>query len=146
MTPTSFATTRLVRAPRERVFAAWTTPDSLKKWWGPGPVTCPEAHIDLREGGAYRIANTEIDGSIIWISGEFEEVKAPERLVYTWNVSAVPGAATLVTIEFRVHPDGTEIALRHDRFTDEAIRAMHGEGWEAILDKLVPALEGPGHS
>jgi uncharacterized protein YndB with AHSA1/START domain len=80
---TALGLTRIIRAPRERVFAAWTEPAALRQWWGPGPVTCPEAHIDLRVGGAYRIANRQVDGSITWISGEFQSVRPPEELVYT---------------------------------------------------------------
>jgi uncharacterized protein YndB with AHSA1/START domain len=127
---------RVVRAPRPRVFAAWTTPETLRQWWGPGPVTCPEAHIDLREGGAYRIANREADGSTTWITGIFQRVLIPEELVYTWNVSIVPGEETLVRVAFREHPEGTEVELRHERFADPAVRDMHGAGWASCLDKL----------
>ena len=79
---------RVIRAPRERVFAAWTEPALLTQWWGPGPVTCPEAHIDLRVGGAYRIANLEVDGSITWIKGTFARVRPPEELAYTWTIGS----------------------------------------------------------
>jgi uncharacterized protein YndB with AHSA1/START domain len=137
----ALAVSRIVRAPRPKVFAAWTTPETLKKWWGPGPVSCPEAHIDLREGGEYSIANLEMDGSITWITGHFEEVITPERLVYTWHVSIVPGVWTLVTVEFREHRDGTEVAVRHDRFADPGVRDMHAQGWESCLDKLAALLE-----
>jgi len=140
MNPTALALTRLIKAPREKVFAAWTTPETLKKWWGPGPVTCPEAHIDLREGGEYRIANQETDGSITWISGRFERVRVPEQLVYTWNVSIVPGSPTLVTLDFFEHPEGTEIVLKHERLADAAIRDMHLQGWNGCIDKLEALL------
>lgn len=136
MTPTALSTTRIIRAPRERVFRAWTDPEILKQWWGPGPVTCPEAHIDLRVGGAYRIANTQPDGSVTWISGVFETVTPPEQLIYTWNVSIVPGEPTLVTLYFHDHPEGTELVLNHERFTDPAVRDMHLQGWDGCIDKL----------
>ncbi|GLQ54642.1 SRPBCC family protein [Devosia nitrariae] len=136
MTPTALSMTRVIRAPRERVFAAWTDPESLKKWWGPGPVVCPEAHVDLREGGAYRIANRHPDGSVTWISGVFERVVQPEQLVYTWSVSTYPGNPTLVTLDFNQHPEGTELVLNHERFTDAATRDMHMAGWEGCLVKL----------
>ena len=63
MQPTALSLTRVIRAPLEKVFAAWTRPELLRQWWGPGPVTCPEAEVDLREGGAYRLANVEADGT-----------------------------------------------------------------------------------
>ncbi|WP_421951594.1 SRPBCC family protein [Pelagibacterium sp.] len=141
MTPTALSMTRLIRAPRERVFAAWTDPAELARWWGPGPVTCPEAHIDLREGGAYRIANRHEDGSITWISGVFEKVFRPSQLVYTWSVSIVPGEPTLVTVSFNEHKEGTELVLEHARFADKAIRDMHLEGWNGCLDKLEQLLQ-----
>ena len=133
----------VIRAPREEVFAAWTDPELLKRWWGPGPVTCPEAHVDLREGGTYRLANLEVDGSTTWISGRFERVRAPEELVYTWNVSIVPGEATLVRVEFLIHPEGTELVLTHERFAVKSVRDMHVQGWNACIDKLQAMLDGP---
>ncbi len=124
------------RRAREKVFAAWTDPELLKKWWGLGHVSCPEAHVDLREGGDYRLANLEADGSIVWISGRFERVRAPEELVYTWTVSILPGEPTPVRVLFLDHPDGTELVLSHERFALEAVRAMHLQGWNGCLDKL----------
>jgi uncharacterized protein YndB with AHSA1/START domain len=134
--PTALTLTRLIRAPREEVFAAWTDPRMLVQWWGPGPVTCPEAHVDLREGGAYRIANLEGDGSITWISGNFRRVRAPEELVYTWSVSMVSAGPTLVRVLFLPHDAGTELVLTHERFAAEAVRDMHLQGWNGCIDKL----------
>lgn len=142
MQPTELSLTRVIRAPREKVFAAWTEPETLKQWWGPGLVTCPEAHVDLREGGNYRLANLEVDGSITWISGRFERVRAPEELVYTWEVSILPGLPTLVRVLFLPHPDGTEMTLIHERFALEAVRDMHLQGWGGCIDKLERLLTG----
>jgi uncharacterized protein YndB with AHSA1/START domain len=127
---------RIIRASREEVFAAWTSAELLPLWWGPGPVSCPEAEIDLRVGGTYRIANREADGSITWITGEFLRVVEAEELVYTWTVSIVPGAPTLVHVAFNPHPEGTELVLTHERFVDPAVRDMHAAGWAGCLDKL----------
>jgi uncharacterized protein YndB with AHSA1/START domain len=142
MQATALSLTRIIRAPREKVFAAWTEPELLRRWWGPGHVSCPEAHVDLREGGAYRLANLEADGSIVWISGQFERVRAPEELVYTWTVSILPGERTLVRVVFLTHPEGTELVLTHERFAVEAVRDMHRRGWGGCLDKLEAMLAG----
>jgi uncharacterized protein YndB with AHSA1/START domain len=138
--PTALSLRRIIRAPREKVFAAWTEPELLKKWWGPGPVSCPEAHVDLREGGEYRLANLETTGSIVWISGRFERVRAPEELVYTWTISSLPGESTLVRVQFLPHPEGTELVLAHERFALAATRDMHLKGWGGCLDKLEARL------
>ena len=142
MQPTELRLSRIIRAPREDVFAAWTDPELLTQWWGPGPVSCPEAHVDLREGGTYRLANLQVDGSITWISGTFERVRAPEELVYTWTVGTASGVPTLVRVVFLPHPEGTELVLTHERFAVEAVRDMHLQGWDACVDKLEAMLAG----
>jgi uncharacterized protein YndB with AHSA1/START domain len=142
MQPTELHLRRVIRAPREDVFAAWTEPELLKQWWGPGPVTCPEAEVDLREGGGYRIANREPDGNIIWISGTFRTVRAPEELVYTWRLEDAAGEPTLVRVSFLPHDEGTELVLTHERFAVEAVRDMHLQGWNGCIDKLAAMLAG----
>ena len=47
--------TRVIRAPRPRVYEAWTNPDTLKQWFGPANMNCSSATLDVRVGGAYRI-------------------------------------------------------------------------------------------
>jgi uncharacterized protein YndB with AHSA1/START domain len=140
MQATVLTLTRIIRAPREDVFAAWTEPEALKQWWGPGPVTCPEAHVDLCEGGTYRLANREPDGSIVWITGRFERVRAPAELVYTWSVSILPGEPTLVRVLFLPHAEGTELVLTHERFVAMPVRDMHLQGWNGCIDKLEAML------
>ena len=80
---------KIIRAPRERVFAAWTKPELLKRWWGPGEVTCPEAEVDLQVGGKYRLANLQPDGKVIWISGTFEQVSPPKKLGCGLNYTSI---------------------------------------------------------
>lgn len=55
--------TRIIDAPREDVFRAWTEPDEIRRWWGPGEFTCPEAEVDLRPGGEYRLAMQPTEGT-----------------------------------------------------------------------------------
>ena len=95
--------TRQFSAPRERVFAAWTTPEALKRWWCP-PGWVPERiEVDLRTGGTYSLGMRESKGrSVVSIQGRFLEVRAPKRLVYTWRWNgAFEGMPeTQVTVEF----------------------------------------------
>lgn len=128
--------TKVIKAPRDIVFNAWTEPKHLKNWWGPGKVHCPEAHIDLKVGGKYRIANKMEDGSVLWISGQFEEINPPEKLVYDWYVGEEDNAPSLVTVLFREHVDGTELVIWHACIGDVATRDMHGKGWLGCLEKL----------
>ncbi len=79
----SLSITRTFAAPRERVFQAWTDPEELKKWWGPDGYTTPSAEVDLKVGGSYRFAMKPPGGEVFFLSGEYREVRAPEKLVYT---------------------------------------------------------------
>jgi uncharacterized protein YndB with AHSA1/START domain len=130
---------RTIRTNPERAFAAWTDPAEIQRWWGPGPVTCPAAEVDLRAGGAYRIANRKPDGTVMWIVGEFELVEPPRRLVYSWRVDP-EAAPERVEVTFSPHAEGTEVVVRHGRIRDRATRDGHAEGWEGCLAGLADYL------
>ena len=127
---------RIIHAPAERLFKAWTEPEQLRQWWGPESVTCMEAEVDLRVGGRYRIGNQFSDGTVVWISGTFELIDAPHRLVYTWRIGTDP-AEERVTVSFRATTDGqTEVTVVHERIPDKGTRDRHEEGWFGCLKKL----------
>jgi uncharacterized protein YndB with AHSA1/START domain len=130
---------RTIKAPVARVFEAWTQPEQLRRWWGPRPVTCSDAEVDLRVGGAYRIGNLVPDGHVVWISGEFEVVDPPHRLVYTWHVEgkAPPTPErSRVTVRFEPHAAGTEVIVVHERIPTQETRADHEQGWNGCLEGL----------
>ena len=133
---------RLIRASAERIFDVWTQPEHLKLWWGPNSVECVDAEVDLRVGGRYRIANQFPDGKILWISGEFEAIERPHRLVYTWRVGDEEAAAERVTVTFEARGEDTEVIVAHERIPTEAMRDMHEQGWVGCLDGLLDYLEG----
>ena len=78
---------RRFRASSERVSRAWTQPVALREWWCPAGWAAGEIKIDLRVGGLYRIAMVRGGdaGPGVSVSGQFLEVRPPERLVYTWR-------------------------------------------------------------
>jgi uncharacterized protein YndB with AHSA1/START domain len=132
---------RWIRASPERIFDVWTQAKHLKQWWGPKSVECIDAEVDLRVGGIYRIANRFPDGKILWISGEFEAVERPRRLVYTWRVGTAEAAVERVTVTFEARGEETEVIVAHERIPTEAMRDMHEQGWQGCLDGLVDYLE-----
>ena len=136
---TTLQISRVYQATREKLFRAWTNPETLKKWWGPEGCTPSRVELDLRVGGLYRIGTCKTEaGEEIFVNGEFREITPPERLVFTWNWEP-PGMEieqTLVTVEFRNHSKGTELTLTHERFPDEKTRDMHGFGWNSGFDCL----------
>jgi uncharacterized protein YndB with AHSA1/START domain len=133
---------RLIRASAERIFDVWTQPEHLKLWWGPNSVECVDAEVDLRVGGRYRIANQFPDGKILWISGEFEAIERPDRLVYTWRVGNEQAAAERVTVTFEARGEDTEVTVAHERIPTQVMRDMHEQGWVGCLDGLINYLQG----
>ncbi|MGC1521710.1 MAG: SRPBCC domain-containing protein [Steroidobacteraceae bacterium] len=134
---TSLTLVRRIAARPSIVFEALTTPEGIAHWWGPdaGPVLLAE--IDLRVGGRFRIRFRSLDGSEHESSGEYIEVKRPERLAMSWRWQGGedPGES-LVEIDLRVVAQGTELTFTHSRLHDENARRSHEEGWSGALDKL----------
>jgi uncharacterized protein YndB with AHSA1/START domain len=132
---------RRIEATPEKLFAAWTHPALLVRWWGPQGVTCLTAEIDLRVGGSYRIANQFPDRTVIWITGIFEVIDPPHRLTYTWRLESQNGPAERVTVCFEAHGGATEVVVTHERIPDEVARTSHERGWIGCLDGLAKYAE-----
>ncbi|HUE86939.1 MAG TPA: SRPBCC domain-containing protein [Vicinamibacterales bacterium] len=128
---------RVIPAPRERVFAAWTRSDEVRKWSSPAPLTVAVAEIDLRAGGRFRIEMEEPGGARHRAVGEYREVTPPERLVYTWSWEEDDSATdSLITVEFIDRGNETEVVLTHERLRDAASRDNHRQGWNGSLERL----------
>lgn len=132
----SLVARRTIRATPEHLFDAWTQPSHLKHWWGPPGVDCIDAQVDLRIGGAYRIANRFPDGRVVWITGQFEVIEPPSRLVYTWRLETQESAPERVTVRFEERGELTEVIVLHERISDDAARRGHQQGWDGCLDGL----------
>ena len=127
-------------APRDAVFAAWTEPERLKQWWGPGLFETVFAEVDLRPGGRYEL---RLEPGSMRLVGEFREVTPPRRLVYTWRwIEGVPDTReSLVTVEFREDGTRTEVVLVHDNFAGPGPVEMYDDGWRSGLSKLRAFLQ-----
>jgi uncharacterized protein YndB with AHSA1/START domain len=147
----AIAMTRVLDAPRERVFAAWTDPAQVSRWMGPGEVSAEVEAWDARPGGQYRIIMRGIPGDGHYaVCGVYREVDPPSRIVFTWAweqdaATRRPGHETLVTVTFRALGRRTEITLRHERFDSAESRDSHNRGWTGVFDKLAQFLE-PGRA
>ncbi len=78
-----FVIEREFAAPRELVFQAWTDPKLLLHWWGPKGFTNPVCDWDVRPGGRIHVVMRAPNGTDYPMGGEFREIKAPERLMFT---------------------------------------------------------------
>lgn len=139
----SLVVQKTIPAPPERLFAAWTKPDELRRWWGPDGVTCVDPQVDLRVGGRYRIGNRLPDGSILWIVGEFEVIDRPHRLTYTWRLEGSDAGAERVTVRFEARGATTDVIVTHASIATEALRDQHKHGWVGCLDGLARYSDSP---
>jgi uncharacterized protein YndB with AHSA1/START domain len=89
--------TRVFDAPRRLVFEAMTKPKYVARWYGRRGFAVTFCEIDLRPGGAYRIAHRAPDGNEYGFRGVYREVEPPTRLAYTWIFEPIPDKVALVT-------------------------------------------------
>jgi uncharacterized protein YndB with AHSA1/START domain len=134
---------RTFKAGRDRVFAAFTKPETLAQWWGPPGCTAPRVDLDLASGGAFAIDMHHSNGNINYLSGVYDEISPPEKLAFTWawGQGEDKGPATHVTLEFIEVSEGTEIILTHRGFGDEENRDLHGQGWDGCFACLVEFID-----
>lgn len=140
---------RTIRADRARVFAAWTQPELIKKWFAPGTMTTPSASNDLRPGGEYRIEmerceerkEGQHESKTSVATGVYKTIVPGELLVFTWRGSWDPEEETLVTVHFKDIAGGTELTLTHENFTTPNSLSGHEQGWAGSLAKLATTLE-----
>ncbi|MBN8919544.1 MAG: SRPBCC domain-containing protein [Rhizobiales bacterium] len=127
---------RRLNASAQAVYAAWTDPQRLIKWFGPDSGAVVRADVDLRVGGGYTVEFFTEDGEAHHVSGTYREVVANERLQFTWAWRSTPERESLVTVTIRPDGDGVMLTLLHERFFDEQARDRHRYGWTGTLDKL----------
>ena len=95
--------TRIIDAPREKVFRVWTEPELLKQWFAPLPWTTPVAETDVRPGGASFIVMRSPDGKELPNRGVYLEVIEHQRLVFTdaytkaWELAEKPFMTVILT-------------------------------------------------
>lgn len=142
-----FTIVREFDAPREAVWRAWTDPAIASQWMHPhGLVTPPESvQIDLRESGSYRYTMVLEETGEQWpTSGEYLEVREPERLRFTW---ADPGGsdveAPIITIDLAELPDDRCQMTFHLLGMDDDRPSDHGvyDGWSEAFEELDEAFE-----
>lgn len=130
-------------APREQVFEAFTQPEALMRWFGPKGLCVPVVTMDVRVGGRYRL-EMHGDQGIYVLTGEYREVRPPEKLVLTWiwAQGEIKEIETLVSITLSARGDNTELTLEHAGLPSFQSRDSHRGGWESSFDCLADMLAG----
>jgi len=146
---------RTINAPRELVFAAWTNPSQLANWFAPRGCSIEFRRLEIVPGGTFHSCIHTPDGHQCWCIGEYREVAAPERLVFTMKVADAEGnfvsptdagmdpewpAETVVTVRFEA--DGRRTRLTLDQSVSEALAKRTGAypSWLQMLDVMEEQL------
>jgi uncharacterized protein YndB with AHSA1/START domain len=148
----SVTLTRVLKAPRSLVWAAWTEPKHLKEWWGPEQFTNPVVEGEVKIGAEMHITMHGPKGSP-WdvdmpMIKRYREIVPGKKLVFE-NEPIGPGGMKLLqaltTVTFADHPEGTlmEMTTSARALTETAVRMLEGmdQGWGQSFDKLARYLE-----
>ena len=156
-----FVISRVLDAPRDRVWKVFTQVEHMKQWWGPKGFTVTHAKMDLRPGGTYHYALKSPDGATMWGKFVFREIAPPEKLVFMSSFSDEAGGVTrhpmaptwpllmLTTFGFEDLGDKTRFTVRwspynateEERQAFETGRPSMTQGWTGTLDQLAAYLQ-----
>ena len=136
--------TRIIDAPREKVYRCWTDPELVKQWFAPRPWSTPEVRMDVRAGGSSHVVMRDPDGNDYPNPGLFLEVVPNEKLVFTdaftsaWQPSEKPFMVVILTFEDEGGRTKYTAIARHWTVADREAHEKMGfhEGWAQCANQL----------
>lgn len=134
---------RVLKAPPERVYRAFTTPAAMAKWLPPHGFTCTVHHMEPKVGGTFKISFTNLtDGQTHSFGGEYLEMAPNERLRYTdrFDDPNLPGVMQ-VTVSLKAVSCGTELHIVQEGIPDMIPVEMCCLGWQESLALLTLLVE-----
>jgi len=150
--------TRIIDAPLEMVWKAWTEPEHVMKWWGPKYYTSPSCKIDLREGGKFIFcmrAPQDQGGQDSYTSGVYKKIVPMEYLEFTQGLSDKDGNPidpaqvgmppdfpdeTRTSIVFKAKGEMTELTITEYDWPLGQMYVYSLAGLHQTIDKLAAAL------
>jgi len=152
-----FTITRVVDAPRDKVWRAWTEVEHLRQWWGPKGFAVTHCTVDLRPGGIMHYCLRMPDGGEMWGKFVYREIAKPERLVWINSFSDKDAGTTvhpmmadwpremLTTVSFEALGGKTRITVQWvpvdastdiERRTFDEGRDSMKQGWSGTFEQL----------
>lgn len=130
-------TSRDIAASPERVFALWTDPQAMMRWFGKDDMTNIDMAFEAVEGGHWHARARNPAGEVFRILGTVRAVEPARRLLMSWTYEApdgVLGNETELEVQFEPSAKGCRVTINHRRilYTPDAFR----EGWEQSLDRM----------
>ncbi len=139
-----YAMTRVLDAPRELLFKAYSDPEIIPHWWGQRGSTTTVDQMDVAPGGAWRHVQREADGTEYAFRGEYREIETPERLVNTFGFEPMPGKIVVDTTTFQDQDGKTEVTSTslfdssedRDGMLESGMEAGANESWDLLAEWL----------
>jgi len=152
-----FTITRVVDAPRDKVWRAWTEVEHLRQWWGPKGFAVTHCKVDLRPGGLMHYCLRMPDGGEMWGKFVYREIVKPERLVWINSFSDKDGGTTvhpmspdwpremLTKVTFEAQGGKTRVTVQWvpvdastdiERKTFDEGRDSMKQGWSGTFEQL----------
>src|SRR5436190_77394 len=136
---------RIMDAPPELVFKAYTDPELIPRWWGPRRYATTVDKMDVRPGGVWRFVHRAADGGEYAFNGVYREIVPPKRLVYTFNYEGAPGHEAVETVTFEEAEGGRTRMTDHLLFEtreerDGMLNSGMEEGAAETIDRLAELL------
>lgn len=137
-----FTMSRVINAPIEKVWKAYTDPEAVAKWWGQRASETIIDEMDVRVGGKWRYIQREKDGTEYAFNGEYKEVEAPTKLVSTFEFEPMPGHITTDHLTLESLPDGrTKITAVSTFDNVEDLDGMIASGMEGGAEESWDQLQ-----
>jgi uncharacterized protein YndB with AHSA1/START domain len=132
---------RRVNASPERVFAAWTDPQKIVRWFGRPDAQAEtlRAEADVRVGGRFRFSFSTAS-EYYEVAGVYRKVVPSRCLVFSWAWHSTPERESQVTVALQADGNGTLLTLHHEQLFDEAARDGHARGWTVGLERMEKLL------
>jgi uncharacterized protein YndB with AHSA1/START domain len=143
--------TRLIEAPRHKLYEAWTTPELIKQFFVPRPWTIARAEMDVRPGGSSLVVMRDPEGNEFANPGVYLEVVKNERLVFTdaytsaWQPSEKPFMTAILTFEDEGGKTRYTARALHWTVADREAHEKMGfhQGWGIVTDQLAEMIGAP---
>ena len=142
--PAKIELTTYLKAPPDKVFAAFADAARVTRWLSPSPdVTLTVLRFEFRVGGAYRYAYDVPGVGTMHVNGLYRAIERPSKIVFTWNIEPPDvhaGTESEVTVTLAPDGAGTSLVIRHARLTMPGAADRHADGWRGALDHLAAQL------
>lgn len=141
---------RIIRAPRDAVWAAWTTPASFERWWVPEPARCRVEAMELRPGGALVTRISESGGPFgPHVDACYLDIEPGRRIVFTnalvggWRPAEQPFMTAIITLDDHELGTAYRAVVLHRNSEDQATHRDLGfyDGWGTVAAQLARLVE-----